>query len=59
MLRSIMIGLAIAALLQAGLYSATSTHNFVLTPNVKQAAVDCVSAALLRLMTAGLGMAPR
>ena len=59
MLRSIMIGLAIAALLQVGLYSATSTHNFVVTPGVSQAAVDCVSATLLRLMSAGLAISPR
>jgi len=59
MLRSIFIGFAIAALLQVGLYSAASTRNLVLTPNVKAMSLDCDSTTLLRLLGAGLGFAAR
>ena len=52
MLRSIMIGLAVAALLQLATHSASSTRDLALT-NVRTVSLECESASLLKLIAEG------
>ncbi len=53
MLRSIIIGFAVAALLQVGMHTAASTSGMPLAKTIDRVSLECESAALGQLISQG------